>query len=178
MAIVDASAVTTDKLGLAPTVCVQFVPSRLQRQQQQQQQQQPILLTVGSWLHFVLVELLKNAMRATVEKAASLSLSRTDLPAIRLLWTIDGGRLYVRIIDEGIGMTPEAAERAFQLFSTSAAPPPITYTYSGNFGPSSHGHGVGLPLSRLLARCLGGDVSLLAAPSLGTTAHITISTHG
>jgi signal transduction histidine kinase len=165
MSVVDATAITTDKLGQSPHVSIRHMGS-----------DKDDIIMVGSWMHFAIVELLKNAMRATVEATVTGLTSVSDkLPPVQVKWSAREGMLNVLVVDDGVGMSRRARQTAFELFSTSAAPTQITYTYSGNFGPPSHGHGVGLPLTQLYSKMLGGETCVISAPSVGTTVHWTCS---
>jgi signal transduction histidine kinase len=53
------------------------------------------------------------------------------------------------IRDEGPGVPPEDVERVFDVYQTKA-------------GEEGKGSGLGLPLSRRLARLLGGELSAVA----------------
>ena len=64
-----------------------------------------------------------------------------------------------RVIDDGIGITPEQQGRLFKAFSQAEA------TTASKFG----GTGLGLALSRELCRLMGGDISLESAEGEGST---------
>jgi two-component system sensor histidine kinase KdpD len=57
------------------------------------------------------------------------------------------GQLLVRVLDEGVGIPAENLDRVFDIY----------YTKAGEEG--AVGIGLGLPLSRRLARLLGGDLT-------------------
>ncbi|MBP0483252.1 hybrid sensor histidine kinase/response regulator [Sagittula salina] len=94
-------------------------------------------------LRQILVNLIGNAIKFSVDgevKVASCA-QQTD----------DGWRLRVRVTDEGIGVPPERAEAIFEVFQQADA------ATTRRFG----GTGLGLPISRALARQMGGDIRLL-----------------
>src|SRR5262249_52276453 len=62
------------------------------------------------------------------------------------------------VADTGIGMTPEQQAKLFDEFSQADA------TTAQRFG----GTGVGLALSRKLARMMGGDVTVTSEPGKGS----------
>lgn len=89
----------------------------------------------------ILVNLLGNAIRHAP------SGSRIE---IRLVAAT--GRVRVEVIDEGRGVPVEELDRIFDIYHTKGA---------------DAGFGLGLPLSRRLARLLGGDLSAAAREGVG-----------
>ncbi|MEQ1878275.1 MAG: CHASE domain-containing protein, partial [Bdellovibrionia bacterium] len=74
-------------------------------------------------------------------------------------------RLYFRVKDSGVGITPEQAKKLFRPFTQA------DNSMTRKFG----GTGLGLALSRRFARALGGDVELVrSAPQEGSTFEIRI----
>jgi signal transduction histidine kinase len=108
-------------------------------------------------LRQILVNLLSNAIKFTDAGRVVVSMAAAR-EADGEQWTID-------ITDTGIGL---AAEQQAQLFEPFAqANTSIARVYGGN--------GLGLALSRRLARQLGGDlVLLLSAPGVGTTFRLSL----
>ncbi len=91
----------------------------------------------------ILVNLLRNAIRHSPENGlVSASVAAQD------------GTVRFELTDEGPGIKPEDVERIFDIYVTSA-------------GEERAGHGLGLPLSRRLARLLGGDLAAIPAPGQG-----------
>lgn len=135
-------------------------------------------------LFHVLFELLKNSMRAVVEHGYQDS----ELP--RLLVVICNGQedVTIKLSDLGGGMPDNVAKRAFEYtFTTASHLSPILgatdHTHSHNsrapnvdpesatFSPLA-GRGHGLPLSRLYARYLSGDLKLVSIENYGSSAFI------
>jgi signal transduction histidine kinase len=91
----------------------------------------------------ILVNLLQNAIRHTPQGGVvSAGLSP------------DGERVVFTIEDQGPGIPPEDLETIFDIYVTTA-------------GETRLGHGLGLPLSRRLARLLGGDLLAVSQPGAG-----------
>ena len=89
-----------------------------------------------------LFNLLSNACKFTEAGVIALSVAREAVPgADWLVFTVS---------DTGIGMTPDQVGRIFQEFSQADAS--VTRRYGGT--------GLGLALSRRLARLLGGDIAV------------------
>ena len=76
------------------------------------------------------------------------------------------GKLQFEVIDTGIGMLPEQIDKAFQPFTQADSS--ATRQYSGT--------GLGLLISRRLARMLGGDVTVSSTLGCGCSALATIDT--
>jgi len=99
--------------------------------------------TDASRVEQILVNLLSNAIKHAPE-GSSVKLS---IVAIK-------GRVEYRVEDEGPGVPPSDVERIFDIYVTKA-------------GEEAQGLGLGLPLSRRLARLLGGELHAVAHPGKG-----------
>jgi len=107
-------------------------------------------LTVDSMrLRQILLNLLSNACKFTREGEVRLRARR-----------VANGRDWIElaVADTGIGMTPEQQAKLFEEFSQADA------TTAQRFG----GTGLGLALSRKLARMMGGDVTVTSEPGKGS----------
>jgi len=83
----------------------------------------------------ILVNLLTNAIRHTPDSSTiHLDIRQTE------------GEIQIGVADQGPGIPDENLERVFDLYFAKA-------------GPSGQGLGLGLPLSRRLARLLGGELT-------------------
>ncbi|HEU4799963.1 MAG TPA: GAF domain-containing sensor histidine kinase [Gemmatimonadales bacterium] len=94
----------------------------------------PTCETDASRLEQILVNLLGNAIRHTPERTTV----RTSLEG-------RDGKVIFQISDQGPGIQPADLETIFDIYVTKA-------------GEEARGHGLGLPLSRRLARLLGGEL--------------------
>ena len=83
---------------------------------------------------------------------------------VRITPRVDDGRLIVSIADTGVGIAPEHLDRIFEEFWQVEQP--LT-RYNG-------GAGLGLAVSRRLARRLGGDITVESSLGRGSTFTLTI----
>jgi signal transduction histidine kinase len=103
----------------------------------------PTCETDASRVEQILVNLLQNAIQHTTER----STVRLDITS--------GGRVIVYTVrDEGPGIPADDVERIFDIYATKK---------EGDM----RGVGLGLPLSRRLARLLGGNLRALSHPGEG-----------
>ncbi|MBU1540992.1 MAG: PAS domain S-box protein [Alphaproteobacteria bacterium] len=100
----------------------------------------------------ILTNLVGNAAKFTPSGAVRIACDQAD------------GRLRIRVMDEGIGLAPDLQEAVFDLFVQADA------AVGRRFG----GAGLGLTISRSLARMMGGDVTLENRPDRGTVATLEL----
>lgn len=122
------------------------------------------IVYVPSHLYHMVFELLKNAMRAVVES----NMDSLDLPPVRLLLVKGKEDLTIKISDCGGGISRSLTDNLF-LYMYSTAPKP---SVSDNDSTPLAGFGYGLPLSRLYARYLQGDLVVCSYEGYGTDAII------
>ncbi|XP_065665935.1 pyruvate dehydrogenase (acetyl-transferring) kinase isozyme 2, mitochondrial isoform X2 [Hydra vulgaris] len=122
---------------------------------------------VPSHLYYILFEILKNAMRATVESHKNSD----DLPSIQATIVKGNEDLTIKITDEAGGIPRSNIEKLF-AYHYSTAPEPNKTTH----GSPMAGYGYGLPLSRLYAKYFGGDLQIISMDGLGTSAYIYLKT--
>jgi signal transduction histidine kinase len=100
-------------------------------------------------LRQILLNLLSNACKFTKEGEVKLVARKVA----------NGGNwIELAVADTGIGMTPEQQAKLFEEFTQADA------TTAQRFG----GTGLGLALSRKLARMMGGDVTVASEPGKGS----------
>jgi signal transduction histidine kinase len=83
---------------------------------------------------------------------------------VRLEGRRDGDKLTFLVQDSGIGMTPEQLAKLFQPFVQADS------STTRKFG----GTGLGLTITRELARLMGGDVTVTSIPDVGSTFELTV----
>jgi signal transduction histidine kinase len=94
----------------------------------------------------ILVSLLSNAYKFTPRGEVRASVA------------IANGRALYRVEDTGIGIPPDAQAAVFDEFRQ------VDGSATRRYG----GSGLGLALSRRLARLLGGDIALVSVPGAGS----------
>ena len=114
------------------------------------------VLADGKRLKQILFNLMSNAVKFTPQGEVSLEVSAQ--PADDLASTGAAHELSFVVRDSGIGMDAAMRERLFQRFMQGDA------STSRRFG----GTGLGLEISRSLARMMGGDIAVDSEPGEGT----------
>jgi signal transduction histidine kinase len=105
----------------------------------------PTLVTDGRRVRQILLNLLSNAIKFTEEGTAV---------TVRLR-VADGGGVAIDVLDRGPGVPPEEREAIFAAYRQV------------NRAHGEVGTGLGLTVSRALARLLGGDITVTDAPGGG-----------
>jgi signal transduction histidine kinase len=101
----------------------------------------------------IIVNLLANGMKFTPPGGA-----------VDLEWKVDGETLLVRIRDTGPGIPEDQLEQIFEPF-VQLRPPD---------SPPTGGTGLGLPISRDLARAMGGDVHVTSTLGIGSVFSLSL----
>jgi two-component system, OmpR family, sensor histidine kinase BaeS len=99
--------------------------------------------TDASRVEQILVNLLSNAIKHAPERSS-----------VTLTIAAVGKRVIYRVEDEGPGVPSTELERIFDIYVTRP-------------GEEAQGLGLGLPLSRRLARLLGGELHAISLPGKG-----------
>ncbi|KAL5108593.1 Pyruvate dehydrogenase acetyl-transferring kinase mitochondrial [Taenia crassiceps] len=128
---------------------------------------------VPSHLYHILFELLKNALRAVVERGRK-SIS-DEYPAIKVLIVSGEHNVTIKLSDQGGGFPRSVNDQLFRYTYTTGGlrtgRSESILSPSAGYAPIA-GYGYGLPLSRLYARYLHGDLSLSGAEGYGTDAYV------
>eukprot|EP00557_Chaetoceros_sp_GSL56_P009375 CAMPEP_0176487708 /NCGR_PEP_ID=MMETSP0200_2-20121128/6290_1 /TAXON_ID=947934 /ORGANISM="Chaetoceros sp., Strain GSL56" /LENGTH=477 /DNA_ID=CAMNT_0017884583 /DNA_START=309 /DNA_END=1742 /DNA_ORIENTATION=- len=168
-AIDDAAFMCTRKYGDAPEV---IITGRLD-------------LTfpyVPTHLHYIMLELLKNSMRATVDYHGI----DADYPPIKVV-IADGKEnedVVIKISDEGGGIPRSTMKKIWSYLFTTADPAiqegMVAFNENVDHSIDSPlaGLGYGLPISRSYARYFGGDLSLMSMEGYGTDAFVYLTRLG
>jgi signal transduction histidine kinase len=103
----------------------------------------PNCATDASRVEQILVNLLGNAIKYAPERSV-----------VQVSITARDRRVVYQVEDEGPGVPPSEVERIFDIYVTKV-------------GEETRGLGLGLPLSRRLARLLGGELHAVSRPGRG-----------
>ena len=103
----------------------------------------PTIQTDSNRVEQILINLLTNAIRHSPERGT-----------VRILLREVGDRIRFEVRDEGPGIPHSEVEQVFDVYVTKA-------------GEESRGSGLGLPLSRRLARLLGGALTAVSNEGAG-----------
>ncbi|GAB5358495.1 hypothetical protein AAMO2058_000463000 [Amorphochlora amoebiformis] len=147
---------------------------------------------VPGHLHHMLHELLKNAMRAVVEKHVPIYHSSSlgvpvpqldlaqELPDIELTIAAGESDFHIRISDQGGGIPGEQMAYIWNyMYTTAEKPAEADIDIRGGIrNAPMAGFGYGLPLSRLYARYFGGDLDVASIDGYGTNAYLYLSRLG
>jgi signal transduction histidine kinase/ligand-binding sensor domain-containing protein len=108
----------------------------------------------------ILLNLVGNAVKFTHDGEVLLRIRRDGAGS--------GERVVFSVTDTGIGMTGEQISRLFRAFEQ--ADPHVTRRFGGT--------GLGLVITRRLARMMGGDVDVESRPGQGSTFTVALPAHG
>jgi signal transduction histidine kinase len=182
----EIAAFCVEKYGVAPAVNVHVATTTTSSSSSSSSSSSPSpsspvapMLGVPDFARFAYTELLKNAMRAMLDRYTTAGVD--DAPPIAVTVAYAGGRVSVRVDDVGAGLRgwgagsgQEAAAGAVTRFpyftSTAAGREQPNYQYSREFGVPFTGHGLGLVRARLFAVLHGGGLAVLSQPGAGTSA--------
>jgi signal transduction histidine kinase len=101
----------------------------------------------------IVVNLLGNAVKFTPRGGR-----------ISLVWNSESSRVVIRVTDTGIGIPADRLGSIFQPF----------VQIEGQRAMNPEGAGLGLAISRLLARSMDGDLSVTSTPGQGTTFQVVV----
>ncbi|KAI9021678.1 hypothetical protein CLU79DRAFT_752777 [Phycomyces nitens] len=149
-AIANARYICEDHYGLfkAPEVKM-FCPGDIE------------FMYVPSHLNHMIFELLKNSLRAVVERYGSDY--EDDYPPIKLVIAHGKEDITIKISDEGGGIPRSSLPDVWAYMYTTAERQELEPEFNkSEFKAPMAGFGYGLPISRLYARYFGGDLKLIS----------------
>ncbi|QRV91641.1 alpha-ketoacid dehydrogenase kinase [Ceratobasidium sp. AG-Ba] len=129
---------------------------------------------VPGHLSHILFELLKNSLRAVVERYGPES--ERNLPPIKVIVVEGHEDITIKISDEGGGIPRSSVPLVWgYLFTTMEGQNLDQDFHASDFKAPMAGFGYGLPLSRLYARYFGGDLRLISMEGYGTDVYIHLN---
>jgi hypothetical protein len=144
------------------------------------------LAYIPTYLHYISLGLLKNALRATAEahhKAVSL-------PPVTVVIAdgYDNEDVVIKMSDEGSGIRRSQMNKVWSYLYTTADPSvqkSFVASASSTLAVTDHGDqapiaglGYGLPIARSYCRYFGGDVDLISMQGYGTDAFVHLRRFG
>ena len=173
--VLDVSKVEAGKMEITPTdVAVEEINGSLQRSFTPVAEQKGLnfkvevqpdaprtLFTDGQRLEQVLKNLLSNAFKFTNEGGVTLTVRKAEASRRFLNSALNSsnGVIAFAVSDTGVGIPQEKQRLIFEAFQQADG------TTSRKFG----GTGLGLTISRELARLLGGEIRVESTPDKGST---------
>jgi pyruvate dehydrogenase kinase 2/3/4 len=149
---------------------------------------------VPSHLFYILLELLKNSMKAVVETHGDVdgdgdADDAFDLPRVRIVIADgeDNEDVVIKVADEGGGIKRRHLPRVWNYLFTTSSDDWASALEDGAFdaaaGPFTRetplsGLGYGLPISRVYAKYFGGDLDIVSMEGFGTDAYLHLSRLG
>lgn len=132
---------------------------------------------VPGHLSHIVFELLKNSLRAVVERfGVDAEDGGSGYPPIRVVVVEGKEDITIKISDEGGGIPRRAIPLIWTYMYTTMEGQGIDQDFaSSDFKAPMAGFGYGLPLSRLYARYFGGDLKLIAMDGFGTDVYIHLN---
>lgn len=144
---------------------------------------------VHTHLFYIFLELVKNAARASIERAQLEGLledtfagngggDKAEIPSIRVTVPEEQGiwdhERSVKLADHGTGMNRRVLSKAFSYFYSSVKARPTIAAEVSDFDRRMPlaGFGFGLPISRVMARYFAGDIDVNSIPGQGTDVYV------
>eukprot|EP01025_Chloroclados_australasicus_P045675 TRINITY_DN5008_c1_g1_i1.p1 TRINITY_DN5008_c1_g1~~TRINITY_DN5008_c1_g1_i1.p1 ORF type:complete len:373 (-),score=21.70 TRINITY_DN5008_c1_g1_i1:248-1366(-) len=115
------------------------------------------IITVDSYLCFAIAEMLKNGMQALIRLYGAWDVDEAD-PIEFQISKINDGYFQMKIKDTGGGIPEEVLKLMCNYYYTTTIPNEPKYGYSRDHGSKMHGLGVGIPLTELYCKLMGGSV--------------------
>ncbi|KAI8376461.1 mitochondrial branched-chain alpha-ketoacid dehydrogenase kinase-domain-containing protein [Radiomyces spectabilis] len=129
---------------------------------------------VPSHLNHMLFELLKNSLRAVVERYGPDY--EDEYPPVKLIIAHGKEDITIKISDEGGGIPRSGIPHVWTYMYTTAQRQSLEPEFNKTeFKAPMAGFGYGLPISRLYARYFGGDLKLISMEGYGTDAYLHLN---
>ncbi|KAL1685973.1 mitochondrial branched-chain alpha-ketoacid dehydrogenase kinase-domain-containing protein [Schizophyllum commune] len=131
---------------------------------------------VPGHLSHICFELLKNSLRAVVERYGVDREDQGGYPPIKVVVVEGKEDITIKISDEGGGIPRSAIPLIWTYMYTTMEGTELSDDFhASDFKAPMAGFGYGLPLSRLYARYFGGDLRLISMEGYGTDVYIHLN---
>lgn len=161
--------------GVCPEI--QIVDGDIAAQQQQQKKSRKgknNFTYVPHHLHYMVGELLKNSCRATVKRHIESGDTDEKIPPIKIVIVKGAEDVTIKIADRGGGIPRSQTSKIWKFAHSTAAADEIEH--EADFGvdeiTGAPIRGFGLPLARVYARYLGGELTLRSLEGYGLDAYL------
>lgn len=137
---------------------------------------------IPSHLHHCVFEIVKNSLRAVIERHQSSAPSA--MPSIDITVSHDDREFAVKISDQGGGIPRKDMTRIWSYLWSTYQRSVTTQELITRLSQSSltsaplAGFGYGLSIARLYARFFGGDLQVISLPNHGTDAYLYLNRLG
>jgi PAS domain S-box-containing protein len=163
--ILDLAKVESGKLELhAEEILIRDIVAEVQRSQQPSADEKGLRLETAFPPQPISVKADKRALHQIVLNLVNNAIKYTDAGGIRIDVEPHERTVQIHVRDTGIGIKPEDQVRLFEAFEQ----------LDSSSTRRHEGAGLGLHLSRKLARMLGGDVSVVSEFGKGSTFTLTL----
>lgn len=125
---------------------------------------------IPSYLTYMILELMKNSFKATVDRSSDKEEVKRRPICIRVCH--DEQRVAILVSDRAGGIPFDVGDNIWSYLYGACAKSSDGHAAAG--ASPLGGYGVGLPLSRLYARYLGGKLHVTSYPGYGTQAHLLL----
>ncbi|CAF0743728.1 unnamed protein product [Adineta steineri] len=129
------------------------------------------IVYIPSHLYHIIFELLKNSLRATIERYGA---DAKEYPPVHVLIVKGHEDLTIKIADHGGGIPRSKLSQLFHYMYSTAPKPASNEAKYDKQETAIAGLGYGLPVARLYAKYFQGNLALSSIENLGTSAYISL----
>jgi pyruvate dehydrogenase kinase 2/3/4 len=160
--------------GVCPAIEIVDGDIAARQEQQKNRRKKNNFTYVPHHLHYMVGELLKNSCRATVKRHIESGATNEKIPPIKIVIVKGAEDVTIKIADRGGGIPRSQMSEIFQFAHSTAAKDEIEN--ETNFGvdeiTGAAIRGFGLPLARIYAQYLGGELTLKSLEGYGLDAYL------
>ena len=124
-------------------------------------------------LHYMVAELLKNSVRATIRQHhEQASLPLDQLPPVRVIIAKGDEDVTIKICDRGGGIPRSRMQTIWKFAHSTANDKELDSDFGTDTVSGARIKGFGLPLARIYARYFGGELTLKSTEGYGLDAYL------